>query len=54
MVGASLLFAHTQAGIYIVAVAIIASFYFTVSGSWLLLIGAPHDETHHDETHHPE
>lgn len=42
IVGALLLFFGHQAGTYVGAVALIANFYFFVSGSWLLIVGTLH------------
>jgi hypothetical protein len=34
-------------GLYAVAVAIVANFFFMISGSWLLLVGVSRDEIRH-------
>ena len=44
MAGAGVLFAGQSLGLYVVAVAMVANFFFMISGSWLLLIGVSHDE----------
>lgn len=44
MAGAAALFAGSAAGLYVVAVAMVANFFFMISGSWLLLIGVTRDE----------
>src|SRR5262252_2774983 len=44
MGGAAALFAGSPAGLYAVAVAMVANFFFMISGSWLLLIGVTRDE----------
>ncbi len=47
MTGAVVLFMGFPWGLYMAAGAMMASFYFIVSGAWLLLIGVTHDnETH--------
>jgi|SRR5581483_4961505 len=47
MTGAVFLFLGFTWGLYMAASAMMASFYFIVSGAWLLLIGVTHDkETH--------
>lgn len=38
MVGAAILFAGSPWGLYLAAVAILANFFFMISGSWLLLV----------------
>jgi hypothetical protein len=43
--GGGLLVAGDAAGLYVVALAMITTFYFMVSGAWLLLIGAHSFET---------
>jgi hypothetical protein len=45
MVGAAVLFAGSSFGLYLVGVAMVANFFFMISGSWLLLVGIGHDET---------
>jgi hypothetical protein len=47
MTGAVVLFLGFSWGLYMAASAMIASFYFIVSGAWLLLIGVTHDEETH-------
>ena len=47
MTGAAILFLGSSWGLYMAASAMIASFYFIVSGAWLLLIGVTHDEETH-------
>ena len=47
IVGALMLYFGVRAGIYISAVALIANFYFFVSGAWLLIVGTLRDP---DET----
>jgi len=44
MIGAAMLVAGGIAGLYLVAVAIVANFFFMISGSWLLLVGVSTDE----------
>jgi hypothetical protein len=44
MIGAALLIAGDIAGLYLAAVAIVANFFFMISGSWLLLVGVSTDE----------
>ncbi len=44
MTGAAVLFQGFSWGLYMAAGAMMASFYFIVSGAWLLLIGVTHDE----------
>ncbi len=44
MAGAVVLFAGSAAGLYVVAVAMVANFFFMISGSWLLLVGVTQDE----------
>lgn len=44
MAGAAALFGGSTAGLYVVAVAMVANFFFMISGSWLLLIGVTRDE----------
>lgn len=44
MSGAIALFAGSPAGLYVVAAAMVANFFFMISGSWMLLIGVRHDE----------
>ncbi len=44
MAGAAVLFNGSPWGLYLAASAMVASFYFIVSGAWLLLIGVTHDE----------
>jgi len=45
MVGAAMLFAGSSLGLYLVGVAMVANFFFMISGSWLLLVGVSRDET---------
>ena len=45
MTGALALFAGASQGLYVVAVAMVANFFFMISGSWLLLVGVTEDET---------
>lgn len=45
MIGAIALIAGYAAGLYVVAVAMAANFFFMISGSWLLLVGVSADET---------
>ena len=40
IVGALMFFFGAKAGIYVSAVALIANFYFFVSGAWLLIVGS--------------
>lgn len=47
MAGAVILFQGFLWGLYMAASAMMASFYFIVSGAWLLLIGVTHDEETH-------
>jgi hypothetical protein len=44
MIGAALLLAGQIAGLYLAAGAIVANFFFMISGSWLLLVGVSADE----------
>jgi hypothetical protein len=44
MIGAAALIAGYVAGIYVAAGAIVANFFFMISGSWLLLVGVSTDE----------
>lgn len=44
MIGAAMLIAGDIAGLYLAAAAIVANFFFMISGSWLLLIGVSTDE----------
>jgi hypothetical protein len=44
MIGAAVLIAGEIAGLYLAAVAIVANFFFMISGSWLLLVGVSVDE----------
>jgi modulator of FtsH protease len=44
MTGAVFLFLGFSWGLYMAAGAMMASFYFIVSGAWLLLIGVTHDD----------
>jgi hypothetical protein len=44
MAGAAALFAGSSLGLYVVAIAMVANFFFMISGSWLLLVGAGRDE----------
>lgn len=44
MIGAAVLIAGHLAGLYLAAVAMVANFFFMISGSWLLLIGVSTDE----------
>jgi len=44
MIGAIILISGFISGLYIVAIALIANFYFWISGSWLLLVGISRDE----------
>src|SRR5262249_34703157 len=46
--GAAVLIAHFGAGIYVAAVAMVANFFFMISGSWLLLVGVSADEAEPD------
>jgi hypothetical protein len=45
MLGAVVLFLGSAAGLYMIAVAMIAIFFFTISGAWLLLVGVSEEET---------
>jgi hypothetical protein len=45
MLGAALLFSGVTWGLTMAAVAMVANFYFMISGSWLLLLAVPQDET---------
>jgi hypothetical protein len=45
MAGAAVLFAGSSRGLYVVAVAMVANFFFMISGSWLLLVGIGREET---------
>jgi len=44
MIGAAVLIAGHIAGLYLAAVAMVANFFFMISGSWLLLVGISADE----------
>jgi hypothetical protein len=44
LIGASVLIAGDVAGLYLAAAAIVANFFFMISGSWLLLVGVSTDE----------
>jgi len=44
MIGAAVLIAGDVAGLYLAAGAMVANFFFMISGSWLLLIGVYADE----------
>ncbi len=44
MGGAAMLYTGQIRGLYLVGISMMTSFYFTVSGAWLLLIGATHEE----------
>src|SRR5215472_12840505 len=44
MIGAAVLIAGYIAGLYLAAVAMVANFFFMISGSWLLLVGVSTDE----------
>jgi hypothetical protein len=44
MLGAVILFLGSAAGLYLVGVAMVAIFYFTISGAWLLLVGIGEEE----------
>jgi hypothetical membrane protein len=44
VVGAVILISGSIAGLYVAAVAIVANFYFMISGAWLLLVGVYQDE----------
>jgi hypothetical protein len=43
-IGAALLVAGTRGAIYVVAIAMLANFFFTISGAWLLMIGVSSEE----------
>jgi hypothetical protein len=45
MAGALTLYAGVLFGLYIAAVAMVSNFFFFISGSWLLLVGASQEET---------
>jgi hypothetical protein len=42
--GAVVLIVGPIAGLYLAAVAIVANFYFMISGAWLLLVGKAPDQ----------
>jgi hypothetical protein len=44
MLGAVVLFLGSAYGLYLVGVAMIAIFFFTISGAWLLLVGVSEEE----------
>jgi hypothetical protein len=44
MIGAAILIAGSAAGLYVAATAMVANFFFMISGSWLLLVGVSRDE----------
>ena len=43
--GAAILIAGSISGLYVAAIALVANFYFMISGSWLLLVGISGDES---------
>jgi hypothetical protein len=45
IVGGAVLIANHISGLYIASVGIVASFYFMISGAWLLLVGAASDQS---------
>ncbi len=45
MAGAAALFLGSAGGLYVVGVAMVANFFFMISGSWLLLVGVTQDES---------
>jgi hypothetical protein len=44
MLGAVVLFLGSAAGLYFIGVAMVAIFFFTISGAWLLLMGISDEE----------
>jgi len=42
IIGSLMLFSGLTCGIYVAAIAMIANFYFLISGSWLLILGTLH------------
>jgi hypothetical protein len=44
MVGAVLLFLGSAQGLYLIGVAMVAIFFFSISGAWLLLVGISEEE----------
>ena len=44
MLGAVVLFLGSAAGLYLIGLAMISIFYFTISGAWLLLVGIGEEE----------
>jgi hypothetical protein len=44
MLGAAILIGGSIVGLYVAATAMVASFFFMISGSWLLLVGVSRDE----------
>jgi hypothetical protein len=44
MLGAVVLFLGSAAGLYLIGVAMVAIFFFTISGAWLLLVGIGEEE----------
>ena len=44
MLGATVLFMGSAAGLYFIGVAMVAIFFFTISGAWILLIGISDEE----------
>lgn len=46
MIGSVIFITGYLLGLYIAAIAMIANFYFLISGSWLLLVGISEDESH--------
>ena len=44
MLGAVVLFLGSTAGLYLIGVAMVAIFFFTISGAWLLLVGISEEE----------
>jgi len=44
MLGAVVLFLGAVAGLYLIGVAMVAIFFFTISGAWLLLVGISEEE----------
>jgi hypothetical protein len=42
IIGSTMLYSGSRAGLYVGAIALIVNFYFLISGSWLLILGTLH------------
>lgn len=49
-IGAVVLIVGFSAGLYVAAVAMVANFFFMISGSWMLLVGVSEDEAETETT----